>query len=432
MNNDAQPYYPVPGELITENAIFTLIPDGLTAQDTTVLFVHAHPDDESSSTGATMAALSAAGATVHLLTMTRGEMGEVIDPALKHLEAENPANADQGEALGRLRTEELKAALTELCVTEHLFLGQGGSALPGERAYYRDSGMTWGPDGRATANPAAADDCLTRLPLKQQAEAVAATIRAIRPQVIVTYDADGGYGHPDHKRTHEAVMAALDLLADTPAAPLAVWGIEGETQPDDLRQQAVIRGNIARKREAMRAHATQITITGPTTFEYSNKVPQPIVAIETYRKLRGQNVTPVPQASATDEMTDAPGPLNSAVTASALGLISGFAGTMYHTHIWYLAAGFWVPWGLVLALLTVYFAATWAALHTEKNWVATLVGGVAFLLVGTFAFAKGHSMLVYINPINPPGIVGTLWAFGILAVTAISIITATRYRHKNK
>ncbi|MFW0169518.1 PIG-L family deacetylase [Rothia sp. P4278] len=432
MNNDAQPYYPVAGELITENAVFTLIPDGRAPQNTTLLFVHAHPDDESSATGATIAALTAAGATVDLLTMTRGEMGEVIDPALKHLEAEHPANTDRGRQLGQLRTRELKAALTELGVRDHLFLGQGPSALPGERTHYRDSGMAWGSDGRAAANPLAADDCLTHLPLKPQAEAVAATIRAIRPDVIVTYDADGGYGHPDHKRTHEVVMAALDLIAGTTAEPIAVWGIEGQPQETDTRQQVVIRGKIEGKREAMRAHATQITITGPTTFEYSNKVPQPITAVETYRKLQGQNITPPPTASATDEITEAPGPINSIITASALGLISGFAGTMYHTQIWYISKGLWLPWGLALALLTVYFAATWAAIHTEKNWAATLVGAVAFLLTGTFAFAKGNSLLVYINPINPPGIVGTLWAFGILAVTALSIISASRYRRKNK
>ena len=82
MNHDARPYYPVAGELITDNALSTLIPEGYSPQETTLLFVHAHPDDEASSTGATIGALTAAGATVHLLTMTRGEMGEVIDPAL--------------------------------------------------------------------------------------------------------------------------------------------------------------------------------------------------------------------------------------------------------------------------------------------------------------------------------------------------------------
>lgn len=426
MNNDAQPYYPVSGELITENAVFTLIPDGRTPQDTTFLFIHAHPDDESSSTGATIAALTDAGATVHLLTMTRGEMGEVIDPTLKHLEADHPANTDGGHGLGQLRSKELKVALTELGITEHLFLGQGPGAIPGAPTRYRDSGMSWGADGHPTANPLATDDCLTHLPLKQQAEAIAATIRALRPHVIVTYDADGGYGHPDHKRTHEAVIAALDTL--TAPTPI-VWGIEGKPSPNDTRQQAVIHGNLNRKREAMRAHATQITITSPDTFEYSNKVPQPITTTETYRTLRGHNIT---QDNPLDEMAEAPGPLNSIITASALGLISGFAGTMYHTHIWYPTAGIWIPWGLALALLTVYFAATWAAIHTEKNWAAPLVGTVAFALVGIFAFAKGTSMLVYINPINPPGIVGTLWTFGILVATTISVISVTRYRHKNK
>ena len=142
MELDAQPHYPVAGEVITDTATFSLIPEGIKPKDTTVLFVHAHPDDEASSTGATIGALTDAGVTVHLLTMTRGEMGEVIDPALRHLEATHPANIDRGHALGEYRAGELKASLKALGVRRHLYLGEGASYLPGERTSYRDSGMT--------------------------------------------------------------------------------------------------------------------------------------------------------------------------------------------------------------------------------------------------------------------------------------------------
>ena len=431
MNHDARPYYPVAGEVITDNALSTLIPEGYSPQETTLLFVHAHPDDEASSTGATIGALTAAGVTVHLLTMTRGEMGEVIDPALRHLEATHPANTDRGHALGEYRTGELKASLKALGIRHHLYLGEGASYLSGECTSYRDSGMTWGADGRAIANPAAADDCLTRLPLKPQAEAIASAIREIRPDVVVTYDADGGYGHPDHKRTYEATLAAVRSLEGTPSAPTALWGIEGDPNPHDTRQQAVIRGSIDHKREAMRAHATQIVITSDTTFEYSNGVSQPINPTETYRLLWGTAHTGTPADAAPEESVEAPGPINSAITAVALGLIAGFAGTMYHAHIWYPTSTLWVPWGVAPGLLTVYFAATWAAIHTEKNWAAAAVGVTAFVLIGIFAFTKGTTMLVYINPINPVGTAGTIWALGSLAAATFGMVSAARYR-RNK
>ncbi|MGV3017525.1 PIG-L family deacetylase [Rothia sp. 88186D007BW] len=432
MELDAQPHYPVAGELITSSATFSLIPEGLQPKDATVLFVHAHPDDESTSTGATIGALIDAGATVHLLTMTRGEMGEVIDPSLRHLEAAHPANADRGHALGEYRDGELAAALKALGVRHHLYLGEGSSYLPGERTSYRDSGMAWGADGRAIANPSAADDCLTRLPLKPQADAIASAIRDTRPDVVVTYDADGGYGHPDHKRTYEATYAAVRSLEGTPFAPIALWGIEGDPNPQDTRQQAVIMGNIERKREAMRAHATQITITSDTTFEYSNKVPQPINSTETYRLLWGTAQAGTPADALPEDNVEAPGPINSAITAIALGIIAGFAGTMYHAHIWYPTSALWIPWGAALGLLTVYFAATWAAIHTEKNWTAALVGATAFALIGVFAFTKGSSMLVYINPSNPIGTAGTIWALGSLLACVFGMVSASRYRRKKR
>lgn len=435
MSQDNTPYYPVAGELITETAVETLAPAGKSSGETVFLFVHAHPDDESSSTGATMGALAKAGAQVHLLTMTRGEMGEVIDRSLAHLEAENPANTDGGVALGKLRTAELKQALAALGITQHTFLGEGDAKTTRTPPLYRDSGMTWGEDGRAAPNPLAAPDCLTRSSLELQAEAIAALIEQVRPDVLVTYDADGGYGHPDHKRTYEATQAAVELLKGSDAAPTLFWGIEGEADATDTRQQAVITGDLVRKRDAMAAHATQITITGDTTFEYSNGVPQPISAIETYRLLGGEieGIKPAPPTAhqnSSETQEEPPGVINSLITSIAIGLLVGFSGTIYHSWIWYINQDLWVPWGALLGCLTVFFAATWATLHTRKNWTAALVGFTAFTLISIFAYAKGNSMLVYINPINPPGIAGTLWAMGSLVAATLSLIATTRYRLK--
>jgi N-acetyl-1-D-myo-inositol-2-amino-2-deoxy-alpha-D-glucopyranoside deacetylase len=162
-----------------------------------LLFVHAHPDDETLTTGLTMASYASRHHDVHLLTCTLGEQGEVIPPELAHL------SADRDDTLGPWRSQELRAAMSVLGVT-HSVLGQDPAR--GVLSRYRDSGMagTAGarhPDAFAAADPAEA------------AALVAAHIRALRPDVVVTYDAHGGYGHPDHVATHRVTMAALSVLA---------------------------------------------------------------------------------------------------------------------------------------------------------------------------------------------------------------------------
>lgn len=424
------PYYPAAPTSLSPGAHTSLLPPGLAAQDATVLFVHAHPDDESSSTGATMAALAQAGASVYLLTMTRGEMGEVIEPSLKHLEAKHPQNKDAGAGLGILRSSELAAACQQLGVAGQVFLGEGDSYVPGERTRYLDSGMTWDKEGRATADPAAPEDCLTRLPLAPQAAGIVALIESIRPQVLVTYDADGGYGHPDHKRTHEAVAAAMTHLEGRPEKPQLFWGLESEPQVGDSRPQALIQGDLEAKRKAMQAHATQITITGPESFEYSNGVPQAISPIEGYRLLAGDLQPPAPENAPED--SNQPGLINSLVTALAVGLLAGFAGSMYQSHIWYFSSGAWLPYGSFLACLLVFFAVCWVALYTGRRWAASLTGTVVFALIGAFAYAVPGSLLVYIAPgVNPVGSAGALWAFGSLLATCAGLLTAVRHQAKN-
>ena len=110
-----------------------------------MLLVHAHPDDETITNGATMARYVAEGAHVTLITCTRGEMGEVIPSELAHLAA------DQQDTLGEHRVGELAAAMAALGVTDHRFLDELGG--PFEPVRYRDSGMAWGPDGTAVAAP---------------------------------------------------------------------------------------------------------------------------------------------------------------------------------------------------------------------------------------------------------------------------------------
>ncbi|MEV0650326.1 N-acetyl-1-D-myo-inositol-2-amino-2-deoxy-alpha-D-glucopyranoside deacetylase [Phytomonospora sp. NPDC050363] len=163
-----------------------------------IVLVHAHPDDESIGTGATMARYAAAPDThVTLVTCTLGEEGEIHVPALAQLEA---AQADQ---LGGWRIAELDAACAALGVTDHRFLGGAGR--------YRDSGMMGLP---ANEHPRA----FWGADLDEAAGHLAQILREVRPQVLVTYDANGFYGHPDHIQAHRVSVRAMELAAEGPEA----------------------------------------------------------------------------------------------------------------------------------------------------------------------------------------------------------------------
>ncbi|OHX05799.1 N-acetyl-1-D-myo-inositol-2-amino-2-deoxy-alpha-D-glucopyranoside deacetylase [Micromonospora sp. WMMB235] len=239
-----------------------------TLPDRRLLLVHAHPDDESIGTGATMAHYAATGAHVTLVTCTLGEEGEIHVPALAQLCA---AEADQ---LGGYRIGELAAACAVLGVTDHRFLGGAGR--------YRDSGMM----GLATNEHPRA---FWQADLDTAAGYLVEVIREVRPQVLVTYDPDGFYGHPDHIQAHRVAMRAVELAAAEGIAPAKVYwtamprsvldaGLETFTESSDNpfagiesadelpfgTPDAEIAARIdgtdqhAAKEAAMRAHATQI------------------------------------------------------------------------------------------------------------------------------------------------------------------------------
>jgi len=163
-----------------------------------LLIVHAHPDDESIGTGATMAKYVSEGALVTLVTCTLGEEGEVLVPDLAHLAA------DQSDALGEHRISELTDAMALLGVTDFRFLGGAGK--------YRDSGMMGVESNRR-------EDCFWNADLLEAATDLVAIIREVRPQVAVTYDDFGGYGHPDHVQAHRVSTYAISL-AESPSFSL--------------------------------------------------------------------------------------------------------------------------------------------------------------------------------------------------------------------
>ncbi|NNG35663.1 PIG-L family deacetylase [Nakamurella aerolata] len=170
-----------------------------------VAFVHAHPDDETLATGALISYLTRRHRPVAVLTATRGEAGELVPGALPP-----DTTADQ---LTEHRETELDAACQALGVQRHDFLGtppaRAAAALDaaGPRRY-TDSGMRWVRPGLAGPAADAGPDSLTSAAVDDAAADVAAWLAAVAPDVVLTYDEHGGYGHPDHVRVNEITVAA--------------------------------------------------------------------------------------------------------------------------------------------------------------------------------------------------------------------------------
>ena len=264
-----------------------------------VLLVHAHPDDETINNGATMAMYAALGASVTLVTCTRGEEGEVLIPELAHLAA------SATDSLGQHRITELALAMKELGVTDHRFLGEGAKL-------YRDSGMMG-------TEPNNRPDVFWQADLDEAADLLVQVIDEVKPHVLITYDEFGGYGHPDHIKAHRVAMRAAEKSEwNIPkiywnVMPVSViqegidamkgidsefWGAEkAEDLPfakDDSFVHALVDGNayVEKKMNAMKAHSTQIAVDGPF-FALSNNVGLQVWGNEYYTLVKGEKSAPL-------------------------------------------------------------------------------------------------------------------------------------------
>ena len=281
--------------------------------DKHLLLVHAHPDDESIGQGATMARYVAEGVGVTLVTCTGGEMGEILVPELEHLAA------DRDDTLAEERKVELTNAMKALGVTDHRYLGGFGR--------YRDSGMQWHPDGHAIPADDVHANAFWNADLTEAADHLVEVIREVRPQVLVTYDQFGGYGHPDHIQAHRVATYAASLaavpsyrreLGEAHDVAKVYWGAmsadrvreglrklraagdtttfegmdpEGDLPafmvPDSDLDAAVVADDYAAvKQEAMKAHRTQIAVDGPF-FALSNNQGNEIWGTEFFRLAKG-------------------------------------------------------------------------------------------------------------------------------------------------
>lgn len=274
-----------------------------------MLLIHAHPDDESISCGTTMAHYAADGADVTLVTCTLGDEGEILIPELAHLAS------DKADDLAAYRYNELGLAMAALGVPDWRILGGPHT--------YRDSGMMGTP-------PNDRKDTFWQADLLEAARHLVSVIREVKPQVVITYDDFGGYGHPDHIQAHRVTMYALTLAAiptfdpergaawDVPkvywtAFPVSVMrssiaalAAAGDTSefatmdPDDLPftcpdewVTTAIDGSahVDKKMAAFKAHATQIS-TEDGFFALSNNLGTAVLGMEFYRLVRGTPAGP--------------------------------------------------------------------------------------------------------------------------------------------
>jgi len=241
----------------------------------TLMIVHAHPDDEVIGSGGTLAQYSDQGINTVLVTATLGEEGEIVVADM-----DTPENHAR---LADIRREELRKATEILGIKHQEFLG------------YRDSGMVGRPSNE---HP----ECFHQANLDEATGRLVRLVRAYRPQVLVSYNAAGGYGHPDHIACHKVTLAAFDAAADReryteagPAwAPLKLYEM---SRPRELTQQGWeqmrerglktpldnpdydiarftvpiaqittainVSAYIQRKRAALLEHRTQIAADGP-------------------------------------------------------------------------------------------------------------------------------------------------------------------------
>ncbi len=258
-----------------------------------LLFVHAHPDDETLTTGGTIAYYASRGAAVHVVTCTLGEEGEVIGELYAQLAV------DAADQLGGYRISELRSALQALGISEPIILGGPGR--------WRDSGMEGTPPRRWQR--------FVDADMREAVGELVAIIRQLRPHVLVTYDPQGGYGHPDHVQTHRITTAAIAASAseEYPGKPWQVpklyWTVistramaagmsslrdvpEGWLTIDDVpfgypddEIDAVVDASeqLPAKVAALQAHATQVTVApNGRSCALSNNVALPILAEEHY------------------------------------------------------------------------------------------------------------------------------------------------------
>lgn len=275
------------------------------------MFVHAHPDDESSKGAGTMAKYVKEGYRVSVVTLTDGGAGDILNPAM-----DRPGVK---ERMVEIRREEIAAALTLLGVTEHHALD------------YPDSGWVDDFDGDGSK---LAPDAFYNVPMDAVLARLVPIIRETRPHVLVTYDERGGYPHPDHVRCHQVSIAAARAAAEPDLFPEAgpTWrpakiyyhetfnlpriealhhallerGMESDygewlerwdrSRPHRITTRVDVSDHLEQRTAALKAHATQIDPES-RWFALPDDVMREVYPWEDYRLAFSEVATDRPERS---------------------------------------------------------------------------------------------------------------------------------------
>jgi len=364
-----------------------------------VLFVHAHPDDETLASGGTIATLLELGADVTVLTATRGERGEMLTASLAPLYGDGPRVAAHRET-------EIAGALAALGGPRHLWLGGPGARptdLPERR--YTDSGMQWGPDGRAVAADDAPADSLTAADLGEVVDDIRAAIRSTGADAVVSYDDDGGYGHPDHVRVHHAARYA----ARAEELPFSMIVDPATTEADVTVDVVPVRAKV---RAAVEQYRSQVTVdpvdpADPTALSWvmPHGARHPAPAVEAFRHADAP-ATPAPQTYA--EMSRQ-GKATAVVVALVLGLVAGGLGTVTHQQT--LGA---FPIGMLLTTLIVVGLTVGLRLLYRSRAMVAAVGIGVIVATQVLVSVGGQS-----SPLVLANTAGYVWTFGPAVVAAL-------------
>ncbi|MFP5250921.1 MAG: PIG-L family deacetylase [Actinomycetes bacterium] len=322
-----------------------------------VLFVHAHPDDETLSTGAAIATVAAGGGDAVVVTFTLGERGEV--------RAERQPDVDH-VGVGEVRRQELDQALRAL--------GARGRRIHG----WDDSGMSWIRSGVAGPAPDAPPTAMGMADPDDLADALGVVIEETDPTAMVTYDADGGYGHPDHVAAHRASV----IVARRYDLPLYV---RTDRPADVAFPLEPVRQRVL---DALAAHRSQLTVEGDDVVHVGGQR-RPLDAVEHYRLIE----------------TRPPRRTRWLLRAGALlaGIVIGVVGTFSHQQ---------VPWGILLSLVAAvgFIGGVRAASGSRPMTIAAVLGvvGVIALIaidpLGRGTFGTERALV----PTNLPGWLWTI------------------------
>ncbi|OIH96808.1 MULTISPECIES: PIG-L family deacetylase [unclassified Curtobacterium] len=364
-----------------------------------VLFVHAHPDDETLASGGTIATLLERGARVTVLTATRGERGEMLTAQLAPL-------AGDGPRVARHRETEIAAALAALGGPSHLWLGGPGARptdLPERR--YVDSGMQWGPDGRATAADDAPADSLTAADLGEVVDDVRAAIRSTGADAVVSYADDGGYGHPDHVRVHHAARHAARAEEVPFSMIVDPDGGDADLTVDVLPVRAKVRAAVEQYRSQVTVDPEDRADPGALSWVMPHGVRQHAPAVEAYR----YDADPEPAAPQTYAEMTGQGKATAVVVAFVLGAVTGGLGTVTHQQT---VGSF--PIGMVLTTLIVVGLTVGVRLvHRSRAMVAAIGIGVIVATQVMVSVGGQSSPLVLANA------AGYVWTFAPAVIAAL-------------